>query len=96
VCSYVSFKVLKVISVDAANLLAYAKLEKGLYQILKTKMHMLNATSSVLLQTMLLLLNNNLQQTENANDLHTDTDDNSKLYAFMKIKTYCRSNFVNH
>lgn len=47
---------------------------------------MLNATSSVLLQTMLLLLNKNLQQTENTNDLHPDTDDNSKLYAFMNIK----------
>jgi hypothetical protein len=73
--------------VDAASLLAYAKLEKELYQILKKKMHMLNATSSVFLQTMLLLLNKNLQQTENTNDLHPDTDDNSKLYVLKNIKT---------
>jgi hypothetical protein len=72
--------------VDAASLLAYAKLKKGLYQILKTKMHMLNATTSVLLQTTLLLLNKNLQQTENTNDLHPETNDNSKLYVLKNIK----------
>jgi hypothetical protein len=73
--------------VAGANQLTYAKLGKGFYQILKTKMHMLNATSSVLLQTMLLLLNKNMQQTENTNDLHPDTDDNSKLYASINNKT---------
>ncbi|PNF41741.1 Pancreatic lipase-related protein 2 [Cryptotermes secundus] len=49
-------------------------------------MHMLNATSSVLLQTMLLLLNKNLQQTENTSDLHPDRDDNSK-------REYCYNPF---
>jgi hypothetical protein len=73
--------------VDTANLLAYAKLEKDLYQIVKTKMHMLNATSSVILQTMLLLLNKNLQETENTNYLLPDTDDNSKLHFFKNTET---------
>jgi len=47
---------------------------------------MLNSTSSVLLQTMLLLLNKNLQHTENTNDLQRGKNTDSKLYVFKYIK----------
>ncbi|KDR08050.1 pancreatic lipase-related protein 2-like [Zootermopsis nevadensis] len=52
-------------------------------------MHIFNATSSVLLQTMLLLVNKNLQHTDNTNVLQSDINNNStEKYCYNPFGCY--------